>query len=207
MVCNRRIPFSPSLIHLRLVEFLEPSAVLLNQGREPAPDYRKLVSSTTLFPTLAQCPAHPGSFNIDPPRSGVREPADGPLSLFPGNCEYFRPLLLPGGHKIGTVFGYNHYNSCNGEKPAFSVIKCYLGLEMAQNPNGPMASPTNTFCFRLPFQEGDSGGSILGVETAALLGMCSSYWNHRGQSDCLVTRPLLPDLNPLSLLPSYSPPQ
>lgn len=136
----------------------------------------------------------------------MREPADGPLSLFPGNCEYFRPLFLPGGHKIGTVFRYNHYNNCNGEKPASSVIKCYLGLETAQNPRGPVASPANTFCFRLPFQ-GDSGRSILGVETVALLGLCSSCWNHRGQSDRLVTWPLLPDLKALSLLPSDSPPQ
>ena len=39
-----------------------------------------------------------------------------------------------------------------------------------------------------------------------MLGLCSSCWNHRGLSDRLVTWPLLPDLKPLSLLPSYSPP-
>ena len=53
MVCNHSIPFSPSLTHLELVEFPEPSAVLLNQGRHAAPDYRKLVSSPYLFPTVA----------------------------------------------------------------------------------------------------------------------------------------------------------
>lgn len=28
----------------------------------------------------------------------------------------------------------NHYDSGSGEEPAFSVVKCYLGVEMAGNP-------------------------------------------------------------------------
>lgn len=61
--------------------------------------------------------------------------------LFPVHCEHFRPFLLPGGHKIGVIVGDNHYDSCRGEKPARSIIKCYRGVNMTRNPNGPTASP------------------------------------------------------------------
>lgn len=40
---------------------------------------------------------------------------------------------------------------------------------MAQDPNGPVASPTNTFCFNFLFKR-ETGGSILGVETVAFAG-------------------------------------
>lgn len=61
--------------------------------------------------------------------------------LFPVHCEHFRCFLLPGGHNIGIIVGYNHYDSCSAEKPSLSTVRCYLGVDTAWSPRGLTASP------------------------------------------------------------------
>lgn len=83
-----------------------------------------------LFPTLTTAPGPPRWTECDPaealgsvpPSHCTEDPADGPLSLFPVDCGHGRCFFLPGGHKLGVIFGYGLYDSRGGLKPALAVI-------------------------------------------------------------------------------------